>query len=71
MYKPNFLLPLQPAQTSLVQPSHHPVIGSRMINRCISFSTLLDLVDEPDLSAILMPAQSKEPSGEMGFGLRM
>ena len=32
---------------------------------------LLDLVDELDLSAILIPAQAKDPRGEKGFDPRM
>ena len=32
---------------------------------------LLDLVDELDLSEILIPAQSKDPRGEKGFDPRM
>jgi len=32
---------------------------------------LLDLVDELDLSEILIPAQAKDPRGERGFDPRM
>jgi len=32
---------------------------------------LLDLVDELDLSEILIPAQAKDPRGEKGFDPRM
>ena len=32
---------------------------------------MLDLVDELDLSAILIPAQAKDPRGEKGFDPRM
>jgi hypothetical protein len=32
---------------------------------------LLDLVDELDLSSILIPAQSMDPRGEKGFDPRM
>ena len=32
---------------------------------------LLDLVEELDLSATLIPAQAKDPGGEKGFGPRM
>jgi len=32
---------------------------------------LLDLLDEPDLSAILIPAQAKDLRGEKGFDPRM
>ena len=32
---------------------------------------LLDLVDELDLSAILIAAQAKDPRGEQGFEPRM
>jgi transposase len=32
---------------------------------------LLDLVDELDLSAIMIPAQNKDPRGEKGFDPRM
>jgi hypothetical protein len=32
---------------------------------------LLDLVDELDLSQVLIPAQSKDPRGEKGFDPRM
>ena len=32
---------------------------------------LLDLVEEPDLSEILIPAQAKDPRGEKGFYPRM
>ena len=32
---------------------------------------LLDLIDELDLSEILIPAQTKDPRGEKGFDPRM
>jgi transposase len=43
------------------------VTGCRLTIR----SFLLDLVDELDLSAIVIPSQSKDPRGEKGFDPRM
>jgi len=66
MQKRKTFRPWQPEQTTLLPPSprewlseHHQVY------------VLLDLVDELDLSDILIPAQAKDPRGEKGFDPRM
>jgi len=52
----------QPEQTTLLPPSPREWLGEE---HQVYF--LLDLVDELDLSAILIPAQAKDPRGEKGF----
>lgn len=66
MQKPKSLCPWQPEQTTLLQPSPREWLSD---DHHVSF--LIDLVDELDLSQILIPAQAKEPRGEKGFDPRM
>ncbi|QPN71312.1 transposase [Synechococcus sp. CBW1108] len=56
----------QPEQTTLLPPSPREWLSE---DHQVYF--LLDLVDELDLSAILIPAQAKDPRGEKGFDPRM
>lgn len=56
----------QPEQTTLLPPSPREWLPD---DHQVYF--LLDLVDELDLSAILIPAQAKDPRGEKGFDPRM
>ncbi len=58
--------PWQPEQTTLLPPSPREWLSE---DHQVYF--LLDLVDELDLSSILIPAQSKDPRGEKGFDPRM
>jgi transposase len=58
--------PWQPGQTSLLPPS-----PSDWLTADHQVYFLLDLVDELDLSAIVIPAQAKDPRGEKGFDPRM
>ena len=58
--------PWQPEQTTLLPPSPREWLSG---DHQVYF--LLDLVDELDLSAILIPAQAKDPRGEKGFDPRM
>ena len=58
--------PWQPEQTTLLPPSPREWLSE---DHQVYF--LLDLVDELDLSAILIPAQAKDPRGEKGFDPRM
>jgi transposase len=58
--------PWQPGQTSLLPPSPREWLSE---DHQVYF--LLDLVDELDLSAIVIPAQAKDPRGEKGFDPRM
>lgn len=58
--------PWQPEQTSPLPPS-----PSDWLSDDHQVYVLLDLVDELDLSAILIPAQSKDPRREKGFAPRM
>ena len=51
--------PWQPEQTTLLPPSPREWLSE---DHQVYF--LLDLVDELDLSAILIPAQAKDPRGE-------
>ena len=51
--------PWQPGQTSLLPPS-----PSDWLTADHQVYFLLDLVDELDLSAIVIPAQAKDPRGE-------
>ena len=66
MSKPKTFRPWQPGQTSLLPPSPSDWLSA---DHQVYF--LLDLVDELDLSEILIPAQAKDPRGEKGFDPRM
>jgi len=66
MQKPKTFRPWQPEQTTLLPPSPREWLSA---DHQVYF--LLDLVDELDLSAILLPAQAKDPRGEKGFDPRM
>ncbi len=63
---PKSFRPWQPEQTTLLPPSPSDWLSD---DHQVYF--LLDLVDELDLSAILIPAQNKDPRGEKGFDPRM
>jgi transposase len=58
--------PWVPGQTTLL-----PASPSDWLSADHQVYFLLDLVDELDLSAIVIPAQSKDPRGEKGFDPRM
>ena len=66
MQKPKSFRPWQPDQSTLLPPSPGEWLAE---DHQVYF--LLDLVDELDLSQILIPAQSKDPRGEKGFDPRM
>jgi transposase len=66
MQKPKSFRPWQPEQTTLLPPSPRAWLSE---DHQVYF--LLDLVDELDLSEILLPAQAKDPRGEKGFDPRM
>jgi transposase len=66
MQKPKSFRPWQPEQTTLLPPSPSDWLSD---DHQVYF--LLDLVDELDLSEILIPAQAKDPRGEKGFDPRM
>jgi transposase len=66
MQKLKSFRPWQPDQTTLLPPSPREWLAD---DHQVYF--LLDLVDELDLSAILSPAQAKDPRGEKGFDPRM
>jgi transposase len=66
MQKPKSFRPWNPEQTTLLPPSPRDWLAD---DHQVYF--LLDLVDELDLSAILLPAQAKDPRGEKGFDPRM
>jgi hypothetical protein len=66
MHKSKSFCPWQPEQTSLLPPSLSDWLSE---DHQVYFP--LDLVDELDLSAILIPAQNKDPRGEKGFDSRM
>ena len=66
MQKPKSFRPWQPEQTTLLPPSPSDWLSD---DHQVYF--LLDLVNELDLSAILIPAQAKDPRGEKGFDPRM
>jgi len=66
MQKRKTFRPWQPEQTSLLPPSPREWLSE---DHQVYF--LLDLVDELDLSQILIPAQAKDPRGEKGFDPRM
>ena len=64
--KPKSFRPWNPEQTTLLPPSPSDWLS---VDHQVYF--LLDLVDELDLSHVLIPAQSKDPRGEKGFDPRM
>ncbi|QPN63099.1 IS1182 family transposase [Synechococcus sp. CBW1004] len=66
MQKPKSFRPWQPEQTTLLPPSPSDWLSD---DHQVYF--LLDLVDELDLSQVLIPAQAKDPRGEKGFDPRM
>ncbi len=66
MHKPKTFRPWAPGQTSLL-----PASPSDWLSADHQVYFLLDLVDELDLSAIVIPAQNKDPRGEKGFDPRM
>jgi transposase len=66
MQKRKTFRPWQPEQTTLLPPSPREWLSE---DHQVYF--LLDLVDELDLSEILIPAQAKDPRGEKGFDPRM
>ncbi|QNI69716.1 IS1182 family transposase [Cyanobium sp. NS01] len=66
MQKPKSFRPWQPEQTTLLPPSPREWLSE---DHQVYF--LLDLVDELDLSAILIPAQAKDPRGGKGVDPRM
>jgi transposase len=66
MQKPKSFRPWQPDQSTLLPPSPREWLAE---DHQVYF--LLDLVDELDLSEVLIPAQAKDPRGEKGFDPRM
>jgi hypothetical protein len=66
MRKPKSFRPWQPDQTTLLQPSPREWLAE---DHQAYF--LLDLVEELDLSEILIPAQAQDPRREKGFDPRM
>ncbi len=66
MQKRKTFRPWQPEQTTLLPPYPREWLSE---DHQVYF--LLDLVDELDLSQILIPAQATEPRGEQGFDPRM
>ena len=66
MQKLKSFRPWQPDQTTLLPPSPREWLAE---DHQVYF--LLDLVEELDLSEILIPAQAKDPRGEKGFDPRM
>ncbi len=58
--------PCQPELTSLLPPSPR-----QLLSEVHQAYFLLDLIDELDLSPILIPAQAKDPRVEKGFDPRM
>jgi transposase len=66
MQKLKTFRPWAPGQTTLL-----PASPSDWLSADHQVYFLLDLVDELDLSAIVIPAQSKDPRGEKGFDPRM
>jgi transposase len=66
MQKLKTFRPWEPGQTTLL-----PASPSDWLSADHQVYFLLDLVDELDLSAIVIPAQSKDPRGEKGFDPRM
>ncbi|MEB3352923.1 MAG: IS1182 family transposase [Cyanobacteriota bacterium] len=66
MSKPKTFRPWVPGQASLLPQSPCDWLS---VDHQVYF--LLDMVDELDLSAIVIPAQAKDPRGEKGFDPRM
>ena len=66
MQKPKFFRPWQPEKTTLLPPSPRDWLAA--VHQVYFF---LDLVDELDLSEVLIPAQAKDPRGEKGFDTRI
>jgi transposase len=66
MQKRKTFRPWQPEQTTLLPPSPR-----EWLSEDHQAYFLLDLVDELDLSAILIPAHAKDPRGKKGFDPRM
>ena len=66
MQKPKTFRPWQPEQITLLPPSPREWLSD---DHQVYF--LLDLVDELDLSQVLIPALAKDPRGEKGFDPRM
>lgn len=66
MQKPKLFRHWQPDQTTLLPPTPR-----EWLTDVHQVYYLLDLVDELDLSEILIPAQAKDPRGEKGFDPRM
>lgn len=66
MQKRKAFRPWQPVQTTLLPPSPRDWLSD---DHQMYF--LLDLVDELDLPANLIPAQAKYPRGEKGFDPRI
>jgi len=66
MQKPKSFRPWQPDQTTLLPPSPREWLAD---DHQVYF--LLDLVEELDLSEILIPAQAKDPRGEKGYDPQM
>ena len=66
MQKPKSFTPWQPEQSTLLPPSPREWLSE---DHQVYF--LLYLVDELNLSEILIPAQAKYPRGEKGFDPRM
>jgi len=60
------LRPWQPEQTTLL-----PQSPREWLSEDHQEVFLLDLLDELDLTAILIPAQPKDPRGEKGFDTQM
>jgi transposase len=66
MQKRKTFRPWQPEQATLLPPSPR-----EWLSEDHQVYVLLDLIDELDLSEILIPAQAKDPRGEKGFDPRM
>jgi transposase len=66
MHKPKSFRPWQPEPSPLLPP-----LLSDWLSDDHQVYFLLDLVDELDLSQVLIPAQSKDPRGKKGFDPRM
>jgi transposase len=66
MQKPKSFRPWQPVQATLLPPSPREWLAE---DHQVYF--LPDLVEDLDLSSILIPAQAKDPRGERGYDPRM
>jgi hypothetical protein len=66
MQKRKTFCPRQPEQTTLL-----PTSPREWLSQDHQVYFLLDLIDQLDLSAILILAQAKDPRGEKGFDPRM